>query len=156
MHEKIGKDMIKPIAERMRFSNELTSALEKLVFTHMRPLDAGSSGLRRIIRDTEPYYDEWRALKYADSVAVMGETEKVRDEFKDFDERIFEIKNSEKENPFRTLAINGEDLIKVGFKPGAIFKDILNFLQEKVIEKPELNNPDTLKSLVLKHYKEHC
>jgi tRNA nucleotidyltransferase (CCA-adding enzyme) len=156
LHEKIGADMIPEIGKRLKFSNELTSAIRQLVYTHMRPLDAGPGGLRRILRDTEPYYDAWRALKYADTAAVLGDTPEVIRDFKDFDERIRNIKENESSSPFRKLAITGDDLIALGYRPGPRFKEILMFLHEKVLDQPECNTSEHLIRLVRERFKTDC
>ncbi len=153
LHEKIGRDMIPSIGERLRFSNDLSDAIQKLVYTHMRPLDAGAGGLRRILRDTDPYYKEWRALKYADTAAVLGETPELLDEFKNFDDRISRIQNSEALTPFRKLAISGKDLIALGFVPGPLFKEILAFLHERVLDQPECNTREQLLTLIKENFK---
>jgi tRNA nucleotidyltransferase (CCA-adding enzyme) len=42
------------------------------------------------------------------------------------------------------LAINGDDLIELGFSPGKKIGEVLKGLQEAVIEEPELNNRQVL------------
>lgn len=153
LHEKIGSEMMDEIGPRLKFSNEETSAIKKLVYTHMRPIDAGSGGLRRILRDTEPYYTAWRELKYADTVAVLGENPEVLSQFADFDTRIKEIQDSEKDSPYKTLAINGNDLIALGFKPGPEFKKILHHLHELVMDEPSKNTKDTLQTVIQETFK---
>lgn len=148
LHEKIGADMLGEISERLRFSKQLSDGLKTLTYTHMRPLDAGAGGLRRIIRDTDPYYIEWRKLKYADTLAVLGEGNEIEKDFKNFDERIQDIISAEKDKPFRSLAVNGNDLINLGFKPGILFKEILSYLNEKVLDNPALNTKESLITLV--------
>jgi tRNA nucleotidyltransferase (CCA-adding enzyme) len=156
LHEKIGAEMIPEIARRLRFSNELTAAIRKMVHTHMRPLDAGPGGLRRILRDTEPFYEEWRALKYADTAAVLGDTSALENDFRDFDERIVKIKEKESSSPYRKLAIDGADLIELGLQPGPRFKEILSFLHEKVLDQPECNTREQLIGLLRDNFKIDC
>jgi tRNA nucleotidyltransferase (CCA-adding enzyme) len=153
LHEKIGAEMISDIAKRLKFSNELHEALKKLTHTHMRPVDAGTGGLRRILRDTEPYYQQWRTLKYADTIAVLGETETVKNTFSEFDQRIKTILDNEANAPFRKLAVGGTDLIEMGFTPGPKFKEILSYLEEIIIEDPSLNTHETLIRMIGDKYK---
>jgi len=50
------------------------------------------------------------------------------------------------------LAINGEDLIALGLRPGKKIGEILNRLLEVVLEKPEYNH----KSYLLELAKKYC
>ena len=47
------------------------------------------------------------------------------------------------------LAIDGRDLIAMGLRPGPRFKAILVLLMDRVLEDPGLNNPETLRAMVL-------
>ncbi|HMO17438.1 MAG TPA: HD domain-containing protein [Oligoflexia bacterium] len=156
LHEKIGADMVNEILSRFKFSNEFINAVELLVRTHMRPIDAGDGGLRRILRDTSPYYNEWRELKYFDTLSVTEDKTRLDKEFRIFDERIEGILSSAEEKPFAKLNITGSDLIELGFKPGPLFKDILNFLSDAVIENPDINEKNRLIELLKsKFYREN-
>jgi tRNA nucleotidyltransferase (CCA-adding enzyme) len=148
LHEKIGADMVDIILPRLRFSNSDTNAVKVLVATHMRPLNCGDGGLRRILRDTGEYYDDWRQLKFADTVAVLGEEQGVINEFNDFDDRIEKVKTAKKPHPFSSLSITGQDLIELGLTPSRKFKDILAYLQEAVLDDPDINTKESLLKLV--------
>lgn len=50
----------------------------------------------------------------------------------------------------KDLAINGSDLLNIGFQPGKELGNVLNKLLDKVLEDPSLNKKDTLVSLSLK------
>jgi len=143
-HEHIGAEMTKEIMKRLKYSNKLIKEVSILVNTHMRPTSAGKPGLRRLLRDTESVFNEWRELKEADSLAVRDDVEVLNQELKDFDLAIEAVRNESFESPYANLAINGDDLIELGLKPSILFKNILNTLQEKVLDKPELNNKKEL------------
>ena len=50
------------------------------------------------------------------------------------------------------MHIDGKDLIKLGFEQGPIIGEILEFLLDKIIEEPELNDRGILKNIVLDKY----
>ena len=54
------------------------------------------------------------------------------------------------QTPFnvKSLAINGNDLIQMGYQPGPQIGQILNALLDRVMENPELNNRETLLSMI--------
>ena len=148
LHEKIGADITENILNRLLLPKATIKAVKQLVYTHMRPISAGSGGLRRILRDTEPYYEEWRNLKEADTVAVLGASNSLKKEFIDFDLRMNEIKNSQNGSIYKNIAINGHDLKQLGIPEGPIYKKILSFCQELVIDEPEKNSREILENLV--------
>ncbi len=47
----------------------------------------------------------------------------------------------------RDLAISGNDLIDIGYEQNATLGKALNYLFEKVLETPSLNNKDSLRGL---------
>lgn len=54
----------------------------------------------------------------------------------------------------KDLAINGNDLKKLGFSEGSIIGRTLEYLLERVIDEPELNNKDALEKTALNFLKE--
>lgn len=56
----------------------------------------------------------------------------------------------EKKPPFtpKDLALNGHDIMELGFKPGPVIGEIQKFLMEIVLDEPELNTKDDLTRLV--------
>ncbi|MBI2339489.1 MAG: HD domain-containing protein [Deltaproteobacteria bacterium] len=60
----------------------------------------------------------------------------------------------EKKPPFgpRDLAVNGHDIMKLGFKAGPIIGKIQKFLVEKVLDEPELNEKEKLIELIKKNF----
>ena len=149
LHEDVGTDICQTIMKRMKYSNLLIDAVSKLVKTHMRPLSAGPGGLRRILRDTDPYYLNWRNLKESDAKACKIESHLIDEQLKDFDERMNIIQNQNHTSPFSTLAIKGADLIDYGLKPSPKFGEILRALHEIIIENPELNTKDQILDTLL-------
>ncbi len=152
LHEKIGAEMMSSIGKKIRLPNDLIKSIQTLVLTHMRPLDCGDAGLRRILRDTDTLYDTWRELKWADTISVLGDTTVTKEAFLDFDQRLEQVKKKAEKSPFSALAIRGQDLINLGLAPSPKFKDILNSLNEKIIENPDLNNRDTLLDIIKNDY----
>lgn len=68
---------------------------------------------------------------------ILKLREKIRDEIN-------------RKPPFtaKDLAIKGQDLMELGFKPGPVFGEIQRFLMEKVIDEPELNQKETLVQII--------
>jgi tRNA nucleotidyltransferase (CCA-adding enzyme) len=143
-HETVGADITKEALTRLKFPNDVNEATTALVRLHMRPTDAGTPGLRRILRDTGDLYPIWRELKEADTLATNIDPDAFRAQITDFDERIAEIKKGPELSPLSSLALKGADLLKIGVKEGPIIGVMLRHLHEKVLDTPEINNKENL------------
>lgn len=146
-HEKIGADLTREIMLRLKYSNQQIDDVTCLVDTHMRPIQAGKPGLRRLLRDTGEVYPLWRELKEADSLAVRLDVDVFKCDLAKFDQEIEDIKSAPDVSPLANLALKGADLIEMGITPSPIFGQVLRALHEKVLDEPELNDKETLKAL---------
>ncbi len=149
-HESVGADITAEILQRLRYPKKTISAVCMLVATHMRPISAGKSGIRRILRDTGEHYDEWRALKEADSTSVRLDAEKLARELDDFDERVENVRSEAVNSPFEHLAINGNDILGLGVSPGPRIGEVLRSLHELVVDNPEVNEREHLLAVAKK------
>ncbi|MCB0325030.1 MAG: CCA tRNA nucleotidyltransferase, partial [Bdellovibrionales bacterium] len=151
-HESIGSDMAREILERLRYPHAVTDAVCTLVRTHMRPLEAGPGGLRRLLRDTEELFPLWRELKEADASSVKIEPAKLAEDLERFDLAMAEVLKGPDVSPLKNLAVNGHDLIGLGLTPGPRFGEILRALHERVLDTPELNEKATLLRMIKDEY----
>jgi tRNA nucleotidyltransferase (CCA-adding enzyme) len=141
-HETISERLCLTALERLKFSSEEIAHVSRVVRMHMRPIECGPPGIRRILRDIAPYYDDWRTFKYADAPPIMAD-DQVRERLSHFDEMVAtELRRREKQGS--RLAISGNDLIELGMKPGVAMGKLLKELEELVIETPELNVKEDL------------
>ncbi len=73
--------------------------------------------------------------------------------FIDFQERIKKIIEEDNAFKIQDLDINGYDLMdNLALKPGPIIGEILNYLLEIVLDKPELNKKEILIEHARKYY----
>ncbi len=147
LHEKVGAEMTEEILTRLKYPNSIVDQVVTLVRTHMRPLDAGPPGLRRLLRDTGELYPAWRKLKESDALACRVDPDEYRTRLEVFDKAIAEVQAGPKLSPLSSLAIDGNDLIEMGMKPGRPMGDLLRALHEKVLDDPALNVRETLLDL---------
>lgn len=137
-HEMYSEDIAKSVLHRLHFSKRDIKDTCVLVRQHMRPLDCGPSGLRRIMRDLGDLFDEWLKLKRADKSPAFTE-EEFQEQFDVFCEmlRVERARTSEPE--YGRLAVNGSDLQKLGIPAGPKLGAVLRALEEEVIENPSSN-----------------
>lgn len=151
-HELESELIAKSTLKRLRCSKKIINEVSTIVRLHMRPLDCGPAGLRRIIRDVGEYFENWQALKIADSPPKVPK-EEMETILSNFDKMLETEKNRKVGSPFQGLEIDGEDLINLGLKPSPNFGLILKNLNDQVIEQPELNVKETLLKLAKEEIK---
>ncbi len=67
--------------------------------------------------------------------------------------RIKEILEKNEAYEINQMAINGKDLLDLGMEEGPIIGEVLEYLLEEVMEKPKLNEKESLKRLALDYVK---
>lgn len=127
-HDRVGAEMTVKICRRLRFSNKETERIQALVREHLRFKDVFNmkgSTLKRFIG--MPHFEDHLRLHLADCLASHGSTEAY-----DFVRRKLDEFNEEEIKPKPILS--GYDLIEMGYKPGPIFSEILDSLEEAQLE----------------------
>ncbi len=144
-HDKLGADMSKRICRELKFSNKQIEVIYALIRDHLKFKDVFNmkkSTLKRFIG--MPHFEEHMALHLADCQASHGLTaayDFVMEKYNDFEEE--EIKPAP--------LISGRELIEMGYKPGPLFSDILNFVEEAQLE-GEITNTQEAIEAVLENY----
>lgn len=69
-------------------------------------------------------------------------------------QKIMDILNKGEPISKKQLDINGADIVRLGYVEGKIIGDILDYLLERVLEKPELNKKEILREIVLSKFKQ--
>lgn len=147
-HESVGAAMTAQILERLRFSHRTVEDVVTLVATHMRPLEAGAGGLRRLLRDTGELFPAWRALKVADAASCAMDPQVLASQLAVFDEAMVAVQAGPPVSPLKSLAVNGHDLLAAGVPPGPEVGVLLRALHERVLDDPSLNDREQLLALL--------
>ena len=136
-HEAAGADMVMAIAERLRFSRELSECVEHAVRYHMRFASVKAmrpAKLRRLLAEKNFAMElELHRLDCMSSNGLMETYEFLAEELR---------KQPQKSLP--GALVNGRDLIALGFKPGAQFKGILDAVMDAQLEKCFSNKAEAL------------
>lgn len=143
-HDALGTRLAHSILERLRYSNDFTDSVCRLVERHMFTTDVTDKGLRRLIRKAGldlifPLLE----LRRADTIGQgMGQT---NDDVDELERRI--RAELDKKPPFglADLALDGNDIMReFNLQPGPAVGKILNHLLEYVLDYPEHNDYQTL------------
>lgn len=144
-HVDVGVAIGAEICRRFRFSNDETRQILALIENHMRFADSErmkSSTFKRFFRLER--FDEHLSLHRIDCLAGSGNLDHwnfVREKYATLPPEVVRPK------PLLT----GRELIEVGYKPGALFKEILHAVEEAQLEGSIANEAEAFE-FVRSHY----
>jgi tRNA nucleotidyltransferase/poly(A) polymerase len=150
-HEIEGRDLVVDELERLTFSKKEIDYISALVRLHMRTFSTEKS-IRRLVSKLNEHDIDFRdlyRLKLADSKAniIKGPFPytAVRADFI----RIEKALKTDSENRFDQLAINGKDIMEITeLKSGPSIGKIKDILLNLILDYPEYNNKNNLKSIM--------
>ncbi len=137
-HDRVGAGMAKGICRNLKFSKKQIERIVSLIREHLKFKDVRNmrqSTLKRFL--ATPYIEEHLEMHLADCQASHGITE-IYEYLKD---RLENLEDDEIKPP---PLVSGIDLIGLGFKPGPLFKIILDKIEEQQLEGDVLNKEDAL------------
>lgn len=148
-HSRVSVQKAEKIMKRLRFDNLAINRIKSLILHHDREVADGEKGVRKAIADIGPdLFRDWLLVKEADIRAQHPDKTSERLAKLDRVRAIYEKIIAEKQClTIKDLAVNGNDLTAIGFKPDKELGRVLKALLEKVLEQPELNSRDTLLGL---------
>jgi poly(A) polymerase len=123
-HAEIGTRMAEEICRRLRFSNDDTAQIAALVANHMRFKDVPQmkpATLKRFVRLNG--FDEHMELHRLDCLSSHRNLDNY-----EFMRRFLAETPPEQVRPPRLLT--GDDLVRIGYRPGPTFKAILEAVEE--------------------------
>jgi poly(A) polymerase len=133
-HEKVGAEMARAILNRLRFPKKQIDEIAACVLHHMQFKDVKQmrkATLRRLLlRETFPLELELHRL---DCLGSHGDLEL-------YDFLIQQAEELKKKPAIRPPLLTGDDLIKLGMKPGPAMGALLNEIREKQLA-DELKTP---------------
>jgi poly(A) polymerase len=148
-HEKVGAEMAERILERLRFPRKQIEEVASAVRCHMQfkdVLQMRKSTLRSLLmRPTFPLELELHRL---DCLGSHGRLDI-------FDFLVEQAKALENQPEIRPPLLKGEDLIRLGMKPGPAMGALLAEIREKQLQ-DELKTPDEARRWVKQKLQAHC
>ena len=149
-HDTLGAKRVEEIArEDLRLSKREIKMLKTLVARHMH-LHLLATGpeltdraIRRFFRLLEDEYLGLFILTYADGYATAGKTRHLEKTIK----RMIQLKRADDAKVKIKRLVTGDDLIKIGLKPGPIFRPILQELEDLQMEEKITTKEEGLKHL---------
>ena len=155
-HAAIGAGKAKEIMRRLKFDNETTDYVVRLVGAHSVYLALGGSreenlaAMRRMMYQLGPDLVGllWE-LQLADVLSQHPASLRIKLETLAESKRLHkEVLEREDCVSLKQLAVNGKDLISLGVQPGKQIGEVLEQLLEQVLDNPSLNTQEKLMRLV--------
>jgi putative nucleotidyltransferase with HDIG domain len=148
-HDQVGAEIADRVLRRLRYPNALRQRVVRIVRRHMFRVGAGDAGTaRRFLRKHGAALAldllDHKEADLAGKRGSAGEPPPLADlealaSFR-------KVVQRERANPHRLadLAVDGDDLIALGFEPGPRLGQVLNELLDEVVDDPHLNARDAL------------
>ena len=150
-HPAVSARMAEEILARLKYDNATRRRVVTLVKEHDRIIEPKETAVKRALsRLTPEIFWDLMKMKRADTLA---QSPKYRDRLESYDiiESIArEILEKNECISISTLAVNGNDLIAIGMKPGKMIGEMLNHLLDRVIRGKLENDRDVLLTYVKK------
>lgn len=147
-HASVSEEMTKRILRRLRFDNDTISYVTRLVRYHDygNTLEPDMRIVRRAINKIgEDIFPLLFAVKKADILSQSTyQREEKLENLEKWQQLYLEIMDLQQCVSLKTLAVTGRDLISVGMSPGPELGEVLQWLLDQVLEKPENNNKEWL------------
>ena len=145
-HAKISGQIAKTVLRRLKFDNDTTDRVVRLVTAHDVLIEPQLKYMRRAInRNGEDLFPDIFAVKQADMLAQSDfDRDKKKQELDELRRIYAEVVERGDCVVLKNLAITGSDLIAQGMKPGKQLGAVLKELLEEVIEDPSKNTREYL------------
>lgn len=127
-HDQAGAEITRDVCRRLRFSNDQLEQIVSLVGSHMRFMVAQRmklSTLKRLLALSR--FDEHLELHRLDCIASHGKLD-------NYEFLLAKLEEFSGEEIAPEPLLTGRDLIEMGYKPGPIFKRILDAVREEQLE----------------------
>lgn len=149
-HADKSVEITEKVLKNLKYSNDIIEEVLTLIKYHDVQISLSNKFIRRMLNKMdENLFNELLELKKAD---IIGQSEKDREkrlkEIEDLKLLLSNFKFEDECFSLKQLKINGNDLIKMGIKPGIKMGQILNELFEMVVEEKIKNEHDVLRNYV--------
>lgn len=148
-HPAVSREIAERSMKDLRFDNQTTRDVLSLVESHDREIQCKQSSILRCLnRFGKDLFYQLLDVKEADNAAQSDMASFDKGPIITMTEEIISAKNLEDGRfGLKDLAVNGNDLIGIGYQPGKKLGSVLNYLLNKVIEQKIANEREPLLDL---------
>lgn len=145
-HGKVSADMTDTIMKRLRFDNDTREKVVQLVYYHDATFEVGEKYVKRWLNKIgEEQFRKLLNVRRADIKAqAYTEQESRLQKIDNIEYILEEVLQKDECFSLKDLAVNGNDLIEIGYKPGKEIGEVLNNLLDSVISGEYINEKEKL------------
>ena len=145
-HGRVSADMTDKIMKRLRFDNDTREKVVELVYYHDATFEVGKKYIKRWLNKIgEEQFRRLLNVRRADIKAQAYTEQRSRlQKIGNIEYILEEVLQKDECFSLKDLAVNGKDLIEIGYKPGKEIGNTLNCLLQLVIEGVYPNEKDEL------------
>lgn len=145
-HGRISADMTDTIMKRLRFDNDTREKVVQLVYYHDATFEVGEKYVKRWLNKIgEEQFRRLLNVRRADIKAqAYTEQESRLQKIDNIEYILEEVLQKDECFSLKDLAVNGKDLIEIGYKPGKEIGEVLNNLLDSVISGEYINEKEKL------------
>ena len=145
-HGKVSADMTDTIMKRLRFDNDTREKVVQLVYYHDATFEVGEKYVKRWLNKIgEEQFRRLLNVRRADIKAqAYTEQESRLQKIDNIEYILEEVLQKDECFSLKDLAVNGKDLIEIGYKPGKEIGEVLNNLLDSVISGEYINEKEKL------------
>lgn len=135
-HGRVSADMTDEIMKRLRFDNDTREKVVQLIYYHDATFEVGEKYVKRWLNKIgEEQFRRLLNVRRADIKAqAYTEQESRLQKIDNIEYILEEVLQKDECFSLKDLAVNGKDLIEIGYKPGKEIGNTLNCLLQLVIE----------------------
>ena len=151
-HGKIGAELTRAIAHRLRFDNVSTESLQRLVEYHDRPIPPTTVSVKRLmLRMPDEDILRLMEIQRCDRMAHAPAYCEPSPSLQEIPRIMRAIREADECLSLKKLAVKGDDLMAIGIPAGKRMGEILNLLLDAVIDEKLPNERETLLQEAMKY-----
>ena len=145
-HGKVSAEMTDAIMKRLRFDNETRNNVVELVYYHDATFEVGKKYVKRWLNKIgEKQFRRLLEIRKADIKGQKSNYDQSRiDKVEDIKQILEDVLQEDECFTLKNLAVNGKDLINIGYKSGKELGNALSQLLQSVIDGDCPNTKDEL------------
>lgn len=153
-HGRVSADMTDKIMKRLRFDNDTREKVVQLVYYHDATFEVGKKYVKRWLNKIgEEQFRRLLNVRRADIKAQADINQETKlQKIDNIGYILEEVLQDDECFSLKDLAVNGKDLITIGYKPGKEIGNVLNCLLQLVIEGIYPNEKDELLKYVERRF----
>ena len=145
-HGRVSADMTNKIMKRLRFDNDTREKVVELVYYHDATFEVGKKYVKRWLNKIgEEQFRRLLNVRRADIKAQADINQETRlQKIDNIGYILEEVLQDDECFSLKDLAVNGKDVITIGYKPGKEIGEVLNNLLDSVISGEYINEKEKL------------